>query len=1198
VTSPRISVVAAFFNNEDDLADCLDSIAAQTFTDIEVIMVDDGSTDGSADIARAKAAADPRFTLISPEHGGPGGARNRGVERARGEFLAFVDGDDMLPANTYELFVHALESSGSDFASGAVVRIGPKGINPSALHSLAIKGRQVSTHITKTPRLLYDVSVWNKLFRRRFWDAHQLSYPEHVVWEDIRLMTKAHVLATAVDVIPDIVYYWRERAQGGLSITQSRTSIANLRDRMTALDDIDQFIARHSTAKLLRAHQRKALKNDLWLYVQDLHKVTEAYRAEFTDLVNGYLAQVGRRVLRSLPATHKLAYHLVRIRAMPQLAELSAWMMDQPVRQVPMVRRWGLLRADLPFRQQSPVPVPARVFRPHWRDLDPYMQVDDIGWDPEARDDKGPRDKKGQSGRLVVTGRANVPSVDIANRRNTSKIVILRPPGRRLPVIVPARSFLNPDATALSEQERYNYDWSGFRFAISPRRFRHPGEWQCYMLIRGHGVWRPARVHTPVPGPAERPQPRQLGPGLRFGARWAGLGLNVAVWRLGAFAAGHAWHDGDPASPASPAPSGGPAVEIEVEVPRAPEAPAELVLVRNRGAATRSFPAVARGGGKFLARVPLSDLAGSGDVADRVGRVVGDDGMTWDVYLKLAGRPRVRVAWPDGMPESRHLFGHREAVAGRSRYGDLVMAERTPRPVIDEHEWQPGGRLVLRGSFLGAGGCYEMVVRRIGSADVHVIGFRRDGERFSVEADLDRMPFFGSVIPLRDGDWNLYVRPVGGGPDTLAELKYDHDRLDDVAGRRVPAGRKWYRLMITGHDDPMLTAEPQLRRIEQGNFAQRALRRGFYPAMGRTPVRDSVFFVSWKGKQCGDNPLGIAAELRRRGDDREQLWAVTDWSVPVPDGGTAVLRGTQEYYEALARSRYLVSNDDMQAPFRKRNGQVYLQTWHGTPLKRIGFDISNPQFISGTAYFDHLAHDIAQWDLLLSQNPFSTPVMRRAFRYDGEIGEYGYPRNDLLHRGDAAELAARVRDRLGLPAGKRVVLYAPTWRDNQVYANGRRYRFDMRLDLERAWRELGQDHVFLIRGHHHMADDVPAGMRDGFAFNVTAYPDITELFGVADVLLTDYSSAMFDYAVTGRPMVFFTYDLAEYRDNLRGFYFDFEAEAPGPLLATSAEVIAAVNDIDAVTASYRDAYQQFAARFCPLDDGKAAARVCDRLFTS
>ena len=213
-----------------------------------------------------------------------------------------------------------------------------------------------------------------------------------------------------------------------------------------------------------------------------------------------------------------------------------------------------------------------------------------------------------------------------------------------------------------------------------------------------------------------------------------------------------------------------------------------------------------------------------------------------------------------------------------------MISERTPRPVIDEHEWQTGGRLVLRGSFLGPAGDpgtrYETVLRRIGSADSHVIGFTVEGERFRIEADLDRMPFFGSAIPLRDGEWNLYVRPAGTGTEALAELAYDVDRLADVTGQRVQAGRKWYRLMVTGHDQPLITAEPQLRRVEQGNFGQRSLRRGFYPAMLRTaPIRDAVLFISWKGKQCGDNPLGIAEELRRRGDDREHLWAVTDWSV-------------------------------------------------------------------------------------------------------------------------------------------------------------------------------------------------------------------------------------------------------------------------------------------------------------------------------
>ena len=1188
---PVISVIVPFHDNEDDLAACLYSIATQSHRELEVIMVDDGSADGSAAIAEAMADADPRFRLIQPRGGGsPGFARNRGIEAASSsaEYLAFVDGDDVLAANAYELMLQSLTETGSDFVSGQVDRIGPKGINPSALHAMAIKGRQKGTHISRTPRLLYDVSVWNKLFRRSFWDTHGLRYPEGMLWEDIQLMTQAHVLAAKVDVIPEVVYYWRERVQGGGSITQRRTDIGNLRDRITALLSIDRFISAYGPGKLLRAHQRKALKNDLWLYVCDMHKVSQSYRAEFCVLVTEYLAQVNRRVIRTLPATHKLAYYLTRAGASPQLARFAGWLMEQPVKQVPLVRRGLRYRADLPFRRAriDGRRVPRRVYKPHWRDLDPYMQVDDITWD---------------RGKLVVTGRANVPSLDVSRRWHTSKVVVLRRSGRRLPVLLRARSFRNPEATALSEQERYNYDWSGFRFKVKPRRLAKrgrfgrrraspsPGTWQAWMLVRGRRVWRPARVHTPVPGPAERPQPREVAPGLRFGAKWAGLGLNLVTWRVAATVSAVSWDDEG--------------VILGIDIPGVAARAAVLMLVRSQGAATWTVPAHRVRDGAFIAHVPFATRVPSPAPAPASAPAPAPAPASapapgeWDIYLKAGGgKPRVRVAWPDGMAESRRLIGGREIVAGRSRYGDLVMAERTPRPVIDSYSWQPEGRLELRGGFFGAASAaYEVVFRRIGSGDAHVLPLHLDGERFTLTADVGRMPFFGRGIPLRDGEWKLYVRSAGSA-DELAELKYDHDALGAVDGARVAAGRKLYRFMVTGHDDPLVVAEPKLARSEQGNYAQRALRRGYYPVVSKAPLSDSILFVSWKGKQCGDNPGGIAAELRRRGDSRDQLWVVNDWCVPVPRGGTAVLRGTREYFDALARSRWIISNDDMQLPFRKRKGQFYLQTWHGTLLKRIGFDVENPQFISGTAYFDHLARDVAQWDLLLSQNRFSAPLMRRAFRYEGEILESGYPRDDVMRRPEASSVAASVRTRLGLPDGKRVVLYVPTWRDNQVYANGKRYRFDMRLDLEQAYTALGDDYVFLVRGHHQMADDVTAAMRPGFALNVTAYPDISELYLVSDALVTDYSSAMFDYAVTGRPMLFFTYDLVDYRDNLRGFYVDFESEVPGPLLNTSAEVLAALADIDTVAGKYTEQYERFVATYCPLDDGQAGARVCDAVF--
>jgi CDP-glycerol glycerophosphotransferase len=140
--------------------------------------------------------------------------------------------------------------------------------------------------------------------------------------------------------------------------------------------------------------------------------------------------------------------------------------------------------------------------------------------------------------------------------------------------------------------------------------------------------------------------------------------------------------------------------------------------------------------------------------------------------------------------------------------------------------------------------------------------------------------------------------------------------------------------------------------------------------------------------------------------------------------------------------------------------------------------------------------------------------------------------------------------------------------------------------------------VVLIRGHHLMAGWELAAAKPGFVFDVTSYPDINDLLGLTDVLITDYSSVMFDFAPTGRPMLFFTYDLEQYRDQLRGFYFDFEAAAPGPLLATSDEVVEALADLDAVAASYGQARAKFTARFCPMDDGKASARACDRIFGS
>jgi CDP-glycerol glycerophosphotransferase len=174
------------------------------------------------------------------------------------------------------------------------------------------------------------------------------------------------------------------------------------------------------------------------------------------------------------------------------------------------------------------------------------------------------------------------------------------------------------------------------------------------------------------------------------------------------------------------------------------------------------------------------------------------------------------------------------------------------------------------------------------------------------------------------------------------------------------------------------------------------------------------------------------------------------------------------------------------------------------------------------------------------------------------------------------------------------VLYAPTYRDQVVDRRGR-FRLDLQLDLERLRAAVGDDTVILFRKHHYIADTVPT-TEDGFVRDVSTYPDGTELMLAADVLITDYSSMMVDYANTGRPMLFFTYDLESYGDEIRGFYLDFVETVPGPLLRTTDEIAEALRDLDSVQAAYADRYAAFREKFCSLDDGRAAARVVDRLF--
>jgi CDP-glycerol glycerophosphotransferase len=264
---------------------------------------------------------------------------------------------------------------------------------------------------------------------------------------------------------------------------------------------------------------------------------------------------------------------------------------------------------------------------------------------------------------------------------------------------------------------------------------------------------------------------------------------------------------------------------------------------------------------------------------------------------------------------------------------------------------------------------------------------------------------------------------------------------------------------------------------------------------------------------------------------------------------------------------------------------VHVMTHHGTPLKRMGLDLRSAPDGGERSGLPGLLRRCSRWDYSVSQNAFTTPIWERVYPTRYESLEVGYPRNDVLANATGEDVA-RVRESLRIEPGRRTVLYTPTHRE---YQEG----YVPVLDLAAVAEGLGDDFLLLARAHYFYESDEEMRHlhRAGRLRDVSDHPSIEELCLAADVLVTDYSSIMFDYAVLDRPIVIHAPDWDEYRAR-RGTYFDLMAEPPGPVTTSEGELVEALRSGEEAAG----ARAAFRAKFCHLDDGRAAERVVRRVF--
>lgn len=1111
LTAGLVSVVVPIYNVEAFLRDCLDSLRSQTYRDLEVILVDDGSTDGSPAIAAEFAAADPRFRLIRQANAGLSMARNNGVPHATGEFLAFVDSDDVLAAHAYETLVRAL-AGGADFASGGVHRLTSRGHHRGYPHNEAISATDLDAHVTRDHKLLRDRTIWNKLFRRSFWDAHGFEFPPGRLFEDVPVCVPAHARAAGVAVVNETIYFWRIREGAVRSITQSDNDLRNLVDRFYSVNLVRRMLTESGHDELRRVYEEQAIWDKLSSYLKFLPAASDEFRSTFLDLATRYLDDIDPGAVQRQPAKVRRQWELIRERRVDELLEL----IDRTFR---------------PSRTAAVPPLESGLQGLRWHD-----------------------------GKLELTGFAYVPGA-VPRPWTSLRMLWLSPDGGRRKMPLLTRPHRDPAAPATIRA-------AGFTATVDPQSLRSGGQWRngrwtvAVAATRGVKLRRDGlRVPADLAAPLTRFRVDEgvwVSPSVTKRGRLRLQVVKAAGWLTASR------RDGDD-------------LVLTGRLRKKPDGPVTLHLNRAKGLVAHEFPVEVTGGPGFVARIPLAAVALDDTTDNHAGGLYAQQ---FAVDLSIKGRT-THLAVDDAHVQTRTVHGTDEVFTATSPAGLALLGTRPAGPVVTSVERQPGGALLIAGDTPHPVGG-DLLLRLRGRRRDLALPLRSSAGRWAVTVDPAAVPGLAGALPLIAGTWDLAFRAAGVHHPTIVPLGWAEPVLTALPVRTDQDGVRSVLRRVT-LERAALVVDPELPAELSDKATRKALR-----AADHGDLRDTVLFDAAPGRRYLDDPAAVLAELTGRPGAPRALWAA-EQGQPVPPGAERVALHSERWYEALATSRWIVTNDDLPRWFRRRPGQVVLRLAGGWPVARIGATARAHPL--GRELIDQITSDAANWTALAAPDDSAVPVLREEFRFTGEVLAYGRPGNDPLHTVDPAAARAEVLTRLGLPAGTRVVLYAPTRRPMDLRKRGWSDPGRL-LDLPKVAAALPPGHVLLVRRHPGLADDVQ-GLVPG-VHDVSVYPDVARLLLAADVLITDYSALLVDHASTGRPVLLHVPDLDEFAAS-PGLNVDLTVHAPGPLLRTSEEVVAALRDIDALAAEHGPAAEKFAATYARGHDGRAAAHLVDWL---
>jgi CDP-glycerol glycerophosphotransferase len=1141
-TNPLLTVVVVASNAESRLSQCLGSLRSQTLEAIEVIIVDSGSTDGTAAVAHEMAAKDSRFRVLLRPSLGVTAGRNAGARVARGRFIAFVDPTDSVPGTAYATLINSLRHTGSDFAAGSVrTVIRGRRLRPTwavLTHDLD----RLALTIDDFPLAMHDTSATNRVFRRDFWNVATGGFPDSADGESFAIVS-ATLQARKFDLLQAVTCIQRPRLDPR-KLLPDPLQVSELDSRLNWLWASWRLVRDTADPRIAGALLGRLIDHDLGDLAAEAHRANTLYRAQLQKAARECLAIADQDVWPYVRVDRKLRLWLVANARWPDLDQLV-----QHIRLYGSIPRTDVREgricvvtgelpgvADAPREclelGQSQTALSACVQRVAWQD-----------------------------DRLEVHGWAFIRGLDLTGDT----------PELTASLVEPVTGYSHPCEVTQLHRVAAN-EWSTFRYQdVAPGGFvigidtrlidRHVGRWQLRLRVKAQGLERTGPIQAVAPG-----------------------GTGHLMWGRNA-------HGADDANRVVPKldPQLGFCLHVRPERVRA-----IALTTDGAGKAAGAIRLIDSGLGRLVSVIAISALGRifddlpepdtDGSQLFELSLPTGAGAVGWDFRaLDVHGREH-RVSWPIEVDHSLQVGGGvGDACWQRSITGycalmtDRAVAEAVSVSVRDDEL-----SIELRLTGLTSSDCdAARLTGRLVDVPVRRLEPAEHGVRL--------------VFPLLASRWGGPDLPLPTGDYQIALTSSDRVHCFDQLAVQLPDeglnGNHHYRITRNNRTELVIGLAAPLADDERSRVAVERLST-WYQQASFTPA-ETVLFQSYRGEFATDSQLAIHAELRTRRPDLDLVWGVTDLSVAVPEGGRGLLIESRDWYAALGSSRYLCRNVEFERYFRKRPHQRYLQTFHGYPFKSMGVSLWRVQGRSESVIANECARRGGTWDAIVVPESFCVELYRREYRFTGSALVTGYPRNDDLVTADTAAVRSRVLAQLGIDEDRIVVLYAPTWRDAAATSPWTAKLFDG-LDLGALAAQLGDRYAVLLRGHSYNLREGHSPLAEPVS-DVSAYPEINDLLLAADVAVLDYSSIRFDWLVTGKPVVFFVPDLADYLRS-RTVLFDFPSTAPGPLLATTAGVGKALLDLGSVVSEYAAARELFNKEFNRLHDGRATERVISAFF--